>query len=177
MRLFIAIPIPDDLRKRLVSMSNGLPGARWVRPEGMHITLFFAGETERLQAEDLDAELSGIRMPAFELQPVGLGSFERGSKVKMVWVGIEDSDALTHLQGCVESAAVRAGFKREARKFKPHITLARMKQGRAKEVGEWIEGKDMFGSKAFPVEYFSLYRSHLAREAALYEPLINYPLN
>lgn len=176
MRLFVAIPIPDELRRNLVSRSTGLKGARWVRPEGMHITLFFAGETDRDQASDLDAELEAIKMPPFELETGEFGSFDRGEKVKLFWMGICNSEALLHLHGRVETAAVKAGFERETRKFKPHITLARMKQGRANDVGEWIEGQDTFSSASFEVDRFILFRSHLAREGAMYEPLIEYPL-
>jgi len=176
MRLFVAIPVPDDLRRRLLTISTGVRGARWVRPEGMHITLYFIGETDRERARDLDAELEDIHMPEFELTCRGLGYFERGSKIHSIWAAIEQSEALIYLQGKVETAAVRAGFPREARKYKPHITLARLKHGRADDVGPWIEAHDGFLVDPFTVEKFVLFRSHLAREGAMYEPLVDYDL-
>ena len=129
LRLFVAIPIPDDVRQRLLAISTGVRGAKWVRAEGMHITLFFAGDMAPDQANDLDAELETVTMPPFELSVRGLGYFERGSRIKSVWAGIESSDALVYLHDRVESAAVKAGFERENRKFTPHITLARLKGG------------------------------------------------
>lgn len=177
MRLFVAIPIPDEVRERLLPISIGLRGARWVRPEGMHITLFFVGETDRETAQDLDTELGGIHMPAFDLSCRELGFFERGSKIKSVWAGIESSEALLYLQDRVEAAAVRAGFPRETRKYKPHVTLARLKFGRAEDVGPWIAANDPVDAPAFTVDRFILYRSHLAREGAIYEPLVEYALN
>lgn len=176
LRLFAAIPIPDDLRQRLVAISTGVRGARWVRPEGMHITLFFAGEMDRDQANDLDAELEGVQMPAFELSCRGLGYFERGSRIKSVWAGIELNDGLKYLHDRVESAAVKAGFERETRKFTPHITLARLKGGRADDIGHWIETHDHLSTPPFTVDHFTLYRSHLAREGAMYEPMVDYQL-
>lgn len=177
LRLFVAIPIPDDVRQRLLAISSGVRGARWVRAEGMHITLFFAGEMDRDQANDLDAELESVSMPPFELSVRGLGYFERGSRIKSVWAGIEPNEALVYLHDRVESAAVKAGFERESRKFTPHITLARLKGGRADDIGPWIETHDHLSTPPFTVERFTLYRSHLAREGAMYEPMVEYQLN
>lgn len=177
MRLFVAIPIPDILRQRLLAISTGVRGARWVRPEGMHITLFFAGETDREQARDLDTELEAISLPPFELSCRGLGYFERGTRINAVWAGIEANDTLTYLHNRVETAAVKAGFERENRKYKPHITLARLKGGRADDVGPWIETHDHLSAPPFTVDRFTLYRSHLAREGAMYEPMVNYALS
>lgn len=177
LRLFIAIPVPDDLRQRLLAISSGVRGARWVRPEGMHITLFFAGETDREQARDLDGELEAISMPTFELTCRGLGYFERGSRIKSIWAGIEPSDGLKYLHDRVESAAVRAGFERENRKYKPHITLARLKGARADDIGPWIETHDHLSAPPFTVDGFTLYRSHLAREGAMYEPMVEYEID
>ncbi|PIQ95832.1 MAG: RNA 2',3'-cyclic phosphodiesterase [Nitrospinae bacterium CG11_big_fil_rev_8_21_14_0_20_56_8] len=176
MRLFIAIPIPDTLRTQFTVISAGIRGARWVRPEGMHITLNFCGETDRKQARDLDTELSEIKMPAFDVRCSDYGYFERGTKIKSVWAGIENNPTLMYLHDRVETATVKAGFERENRKYKPHITLARLKLSRAEDVGQWIETHDTLGIPPFTVDQFILYRSHLAREGAMYEPLVVYPL-
>lgn len=177
MRLFVAIPVPDDLRGLLLPISSGLRGARWVRPEGMHITLYFIGETDRDQARDLDAELADIHIPAFELDCRRLGYFERGSRIRSVWAGVEPNETLTYLHSKVETAAVRAGYPRETRKYKPHITLGRLKNGRDDDVGAWIEAHDPLNAPPFTVDRFILYRSHLAREGSMYEPLVAYELN
>jgi 2'-5' RNA ligase len=177
LRLFVAIPIPDEVRQRLLAISSGVRGARWVRSEGMHITLFFAGEMDRDQANDLDAELETVQMPPFELSCRGLGYFERGSRIKSIWAGIAPSKALLYLHDRVESAAVRAGFERENRKYKPHITLARLKGARADDIGPWIETHDHLSTPPFTVDHFTLYRSHLAREGAMYEPMVEYQIS
>lgn len=176
MRLFVAIPIPGDLTTRLSSFASGVRGARWVRPEGMHITLFFVGEADREHASDLDVELSQISMPAFDLRCDRFGYFERGNKIKSIWAGVENSDALLYLHSRVEAAAVRAGFAREERKYKPHITLARLNHARAEDVGQWIALHDAMEPGLIPVTHFTLYQSHLAREGSIYEPLIEYGL-
>jgi len=84
MRLFVAIPIPENLTTRFSSFASGVRGARWVRPEGMHITLFFVGEADREHAADLDVELSQISMPTFDLRCDRFDYFERGNKTKSI---------------------------------------------------------------------------------------------
>ena len=58
MRLFIGIPLPQEVRERLAGLSGGLPGAKWIAPDNLHLTLRFLGEVDGAQATDLDAALS-----------------------------------------------------------------------------------------------------------------------
>lgn len=176
MRLFVAIPVPDELRDYLRIFTSGVRGAKWVRPEGMHMTLRFVGECDKETARDIDAELDEIRFPPFDLTARQLGFFERGPRIHSIWVGFENSEALGYLQSRVEAAVVRAGFPRESRRFTPHVTLARLKGGRPEDVGPWIEAHDPRYAPPFEVEKFTLFRSHLAREGAMYEPLVEYGL-
>ncbi len=176
MRLFIAIPIPEDLKIRLQSVSTGLRGAKWVRWEGMHVTLKFLGEVDSETARDVDAELDAISFPPFDLKPNGFGYFERGHRIHMVWAGFQPCDALAALQAKIDAAALRAGFARDNRKFKAHVTLGRLKNGRADDVGAWLVANEHHALPPFTVERFALYRSHLAREGAMYEELAEYML-
>ena len=176
MRLFVAIPIPDDLTARFSSFASGVRGAHWVRPDGMHITLYFVGGADEDRARDLDLELNQISMPAFELQTSRFGYFERGNKIKSIWAGVESSDALLYLHDRVETAAVRAGFPREERKYKPHITLARLNHSPAEDVDQWIAGHDAMPLAKISVDHFTMYQSHLRREGSIYEPLVEYNL-
>ena len=176
MRLFIAIPLPEPVRRALLGLRSGLPGARWVEPEAMHLTLRFLGEVDEDEAEDIDAALAAIDAPAFELAISGIGCFQSRRRVRSVWVGLERSEPLARLQGKVESAVVRAGFEPEGRKFKPHVTLARMKNTPAGHVGAYMETHDTFAVAPFPAAAFTLVRSHLGRDGAHYEVLAEYPL-
>ena len=55
MRLFVGIALPEDLRARLTALQQGVPGARWIDPDNLHLTLRFIGEVDSVQAHDLDA--------------------------------------------------------------------------------------------------------------------------
>ncbi len=175
MRLFVGISLPADIRLSLATLCSGLAGARWVTPENMHMTLRFIGDADGGMAEDLDAELSGIQVPEFDIKLTGIGSFSKRSRLRAVWAGVETNAALIHLQRKIEQAAVRAGFPPEGRKFTPHITLARFKTQQI-DLGDYLEANGAFSSAPFPLEAVTLFESHLGHGGSHYVALNDYPL-
>ncbi len=176
MRLFVGIPFPDDIRDRLGGLSGGLPGARWVRPENLHISLRFIGETAGGDEIDIDQALGAVGFEAFEVTLAGVGCFDRRGRVHVVWAGVENPESLMRLQGKVESALVRFGLEPEHRKYKPHVTLARMKKGAPREVGQYLEAQNGFTAGPFTVARFTLFESHLGSGGPHYRALADYPL-
>lgn len=164
------------MQDRLSAVRSGLPGARWTDGARMHITLRFIGEVERRAAEDIDAAFSGIDAPAFQVRIRGLGGFEKGGRVHTLYARAEPDPALLHLHGKVESAAVRAGVPAGRRKFKPHVTLARLRRADAARAAAALQAGGDFDPGAFDADSFILYRSHLGAEKPVYEPLAEYPL-
>ena len=156
MRLFVGIGVPENLAARLAIFQSGLPGARWVAPENMHVTLRFVGEVQCNEAEDIDEMLAQIDAPGFDLHLHGVGTFGQGAKAHSVWVGVQPSEALSFLQHKVESAVVRAGQPAEGRKFTPHITLARFNHADASRLQHFVEGNNLFRSE----EHTSELQSH-----------------
>ena len=177
MRLFVGIPLPGDVREALAGLRSGLPGARWAEPRNMHVTIRFIGEVGKPEAEDIDAELWAVRAPAFELAFSGIGLFQSGSRVRTVWAQLERSSSLVRLREKVELAVVRAGIEPERRKFKPHVTLARLKNTPGDRVGAYVGDHDAFASGPFPVTGFALIRSFLNRDGPHYEPVAEYALH
>lgn len=176
-RLFVGIPLPADVRARLASLCSGLPGAKWVPAENLHLTLRFIGEVGHADAEDIHDALSRVHGKLFALTITGIGSFETGRKVRTLWTGIQKNDLLIRLQDKVETAIVRCGNEPERRKFKAHITLARFKNGiPVDRIGSFMENNNRFSAGPFDVVSFTLFRSHLGREGSHYEPLAIYPL-
>ena len=175
-RLFVALPLPEDIRERLAGLAGGVPGARWVEPHNLHLTLRFIGETDQGRMADLDEELAGIEAPPFVLTLDGIGQFGNGRKIHTLWAGVERSEALARLQAKVEAAVVRAGFAPEGRKFAPHVTLARLGGSSPERVMRFIAGNGLFRSRPFAVEGFCLYESHLGRAGPDYAALSCYPL-
>ncbi|WP_221238382.1 RNA 2',3'-cyclic phosphodiesterase [Roseospira visakhapatnamensis] len=176
MRLFVALAPPPELRATLAGMALGLPGARWVAADNLHLTLCFIGEVSPAEAEDLDGALSALRAPAVEVRLGGIGTFGQGRRVHALWVGAARTPALVHLQKAVERAVTRAGFTPERRKFTPHVTLARLRGADRGRLEGFIGGHNDRPFPAFTAEAVTLYRSHLTHDGAHYEPLADYPL-
>jgi 2'-5' RNA ligase len=137
-RLFVGVPLPDDAAAAIVSIvdavrGRGLPtGARdvrWVRLDGLHLTLRFLGPTpdEMIQAA-VDAVRIAARAAtgAVELDLVGAGTFPSPHRPRTLWIGIADAaGGLASLRAAVEGALVEAGWPGDDRPFHPHLTLAR----------------------------------------------------
>jgi RNA 2',3'-cyclic 3'-phosphodiesterase len=176
LRLFVGIAFAEHVRLRLAGLCHGLPGAKWIPPENMHLTVRFIGEVSGAQAEDINMALGHISAPAFQLIISGIDCFESGGKVHTLWAGIDKQPLLLHLYGKVDSALVRAGCEPERRKFKPHVTLARFRGSGGSRIGSFIQAYNSMAIGPFLVDRFTLFRSHLGNVKAHYEELSDYRL-
>ncbi len=189
-RAFIAIDLPQDIRRelrelidRLEAAMDGLP-IRWVRPEAIHLTLRFLGDTGLEQVPELKRDLEGIGRDnqAFSIHVGGLGCFPNLRRPRVLWVGVqEETGALKRLQQGVEDMCRRLGFSPERRSFSPHLTLARVRQGgEAKVAGAFersinSERDESLGQVL--VEEVILFRSELKPDGAVYRQLASTRLN
>lgn len=177
-RLFAAVAVPWDAAEGLRAHQTGLRGARWRPSEAFHITLRFFGDVQETVAADLDAALSAIRVPPFELALRGAGAFGENEHMRAVWAGVSESEPLRRLAGKCETAARRAGLKAEARLYKPHVTLAYLsKAADPAAVGAWTIENLGLTSPPFPVEAFGLYSSWSTAEGSRYELERRYSLS
>ena len=176
MRLFVAIALPEDLRERLTGLQQGVPAARWVDPDNLHLTLRFIGEADSVQAHDLDAALTQLRAARFAVTLAGVNCFGQGRKSRALWVGVEPAPELGRLQRKVEQAALAAGFAPEGRKYKAHVTLARFKGDPGHRLHDYLAYHARFHGEAFEAREFVLYSSILSQGGAIYTPVIAYSL-
>ena len=139
MRLFVALDLRDDVRRALGDLMTKLkplsPDARWVRPEGMHVTLKFIGHAvETGDAAKLDAvraALAAVRSGRpVEMNFRGVGFFPSAARPRVVWCGVQASENLAPLAADIDRALEPLGISREDRAFVPHLTLARFKPAR-----------------------------------------------
>jgi 2'-5' RNA ligase len=176
MRLFVAVSLPEEVCATLAVLANGLPGARWVDSGNLHLTLRFLGDLDAGDAADVDAALSRIRAPAFDMSIAGLGHFGEGRKLRALWVGVAANPALVRLHERIEQALVRAGLPPEGRKFKPHITLARFKSNPGARLLSYLAEHNLVRAGPFPVDDFKLYSSFLSAQGAIHLVEASYPL-
>lgn len=175
-RLFVALPLPEEVRDRLARVAAGLPGARWIRADNYHVTLRFIGEVPEDTAHDVDAALDTVTARPFALTLDRLGTFGRGHMARALWAGVQPSDPLRHLRDKVESALVRAGLPAEERKFIPHVSLARLGDTPEGKLAAWLGANGMFLAGPVPVDRFVLYESLLGKGGSAYHELRSYPL-
>ena len=175
MRLFVALSIPDGVAQNLMLIQGGVPGARWQSREQLHLTLRFIGEVDGSDAAMLDDALASIVAPAFSIALHGVGQF--GNKQPhALWAGVRKNPALEHLQMKVDNAIRRVGQPRDAHKFNPHVTLARLRQPDMTKLLAWLTHNALFSSPEFAIEAFHLYSSQLSPSGSRYRIEQTYPL-
>ncbi|GAA0539815.1 2'-5' RNA ligase [Rhizomicrobium palustre] len=175
MRLFVALPIPDEVASTLWPLQGGVPGARWQKREQLHLTLRFIGEVDGHEMGLIDDALAGIMAPGFTLQLKATGSFG-GNTPRDLWAGVAPNEKLSHLQKKIESACQRIGLESDGRRFTPHVTLARLKHAPFGAVGSWLTQYGLYASPEFEADSFCLYSSKLTTDGSIYRIEKEYPL-
>lgn len=160
MGLFTAIPIPPELGAALERLRSGLHGARWITADSYHITLCYVGDISRPETEQLIEVLDGAAFAPFEIQLEGLGVFG-GRRPRAVWAGLRACPELMALQARQARAIIAAGFKLEARKYTPHVTLARFRDGQRTDLQRFVERHNVYAAPPFLCDGFSLMSSRL----------------
>lgn len=176
LRLFVGIEFPPELKLALSLLCSGVPGAKWVDPGNFHLTLRFIGEIAEDVAADIDEALLRLRARPFTLQLAGTGVFG-GNRPRQLWVGVERHPDLVKLRDRVEQALVRLGLAPEARKFAPHVTLARLRDPEPQKLGAFLAAHAQFRAAPLPVERFSLIASFPTKAGSVYEDQADYKLS
>jgi RNA 2',3'-cyclic 3'-phosphodiesterase len=179
-RLFVSLDFPDAVRERLreliARLKAGSSGAKWVRPEGMHVTLKFIGETDPANLDPIRAALATAHSPRpVDMNFRGLGFFPHERQPRVLWCGVEASPNLPPLAANIADALVPLGFPREERKFTPHLTLARFPD--PKRVQEIIRAAEKLKSYEFGSAHeteFHLIESKLKPTGAEYTRLASF---
>jgi 2'-5' RNA ligase len=188
-RVFVALDIPEEVRAAIGALIEKLRPtsriARWVRIEGIHVTLKFIGEIPPEKIEPIKASLSQIYLlnfpqKAIDLKFRGVGFFPNERRPRVVWAGIEAGEELGALAAAVETSLEPLGIAKEQRNFSPHLTLARFDTARSKPSASAFDRLHEAISKA-PLEFgssiaseFHLYQSILKRGGAEYTRLATF---
>jgi RNA 2',3'-cyclic 3'-phosphodiesterase len=181
-RAFVAVKLAPVVTEEIAKVRSALQAAggdvRWVRTEGIHLTLKFLGDVARPQVEPiLDALRGALReQPGLRVRAQGVGAFPSLRRPKVVWVGLT-GNGLKPLSEAVETALMPLDFPPEEREFKPHLTIGRVRSLRGWEkvfaVAKRYEHTE-FGESV--IEHLTLYQSDLRPDGAVYHPLGTVPL-
>ncbi len=177
MRVFVAIDVPEEVRRALgefiAKLGKTCRGARWVRTEAMHITLKFIGEVSEDTAGRIYQALAGIRaVGPIEIRFRETGFFPNANHPRVFWAGRETPPALAELATAIDQRLEPLGIAREARPFKPHLTLARFKStdGLA-TLRDALQRLGPFEFGSTVARSFHLYQSVLKPAGAVYTRL------
>jgi 2'-5' RNA ligase len=147
-RLFTAIELPDEVRDELYRLRMPLPGARWIEPQNYHVTLRFVGDIQNREAREFIANLARLEPDGFEIRLSGLGAFG-GDDPHAIFADVESNPRLDELARAHDKAARNAGLASDPRPFKPHVTLARLRNSSAEAVARFLTRYSGYRSEPF----------------------------
>lgn len=181
LRLFVAVDVPDPVKSGLARVvdpfRDRVPGARWTRPGGWHVTLKFLGATWPRLVNDVEEAVAAAALAtaAFESGLTDIGVFPSVRRARVVLAGLADPENRFAPIVQMLDRSLEDHFVPEKRAFTPHLTLARLNPPR--DLGEFAP--DLAGtpvsSEPFAIDRLVVYRSRLSPKGATYEPLSVHP--
>lgn len=176
LRLFTAVEPPAAVKSLLLSLRANIPGLKWTRENGLHLTLRFMGETPQDKLAAVKAALSSVNAPCFSLKLSNLGLFERPHQT-ILWAGLEMCPELAALKRGVDAAlAASAGLAPDKGSFSPHITLGRLKGPAPETLRLFVRDHSSKVETQFAVTSFTLFSSVLQPAGAVHSPEGVFPL-
>ena len=182
--MFLAINLPSDVRRDIVSatapMRDSAPELSWVDETRLHLTLKFFDDQPAETADAIGATTArvaeGHREMAMRL--AGIGAFPNFRRSRIVWMGVEQDPRLELLHHDIEVACETLGFEVEGRPFRPHLTLARVKQPLSEERARALSraARRVDFDTEVVVQSLDLMRSELGPGGSRYSTLASAPL-
>jgi 2'-5' RNA ligase len=183
LRLFVALEVPEPHRisveKAIQTLRLRLPEARWTPRESWHVTFKFLGEVPEERYDDLVRVVQKVVSSRERGQSklTELGAFPSPRRARVLWVGLDDpGGAMEAIASSLERDLGRRGFRQEARRFHPHLTLARLRVPRPVLEEVTVSGPYELDRSPFDVAELVLFRSHLSPKGATYEALERFRL-
>lgn len=182
-RAFVAVELNAAARDAVERVMRDLraaagDGVRWVRPEGVHLTLKFLGDIDAGSVPDISGALDRSAAPSqpFSLMLEGVGAFPNLRRPRVIWVGLGgELEQLLELQQSAEREMEALGFARERRAFTPHLTLGRVRDGapqqRLRALSGAVAGASVERDVHVPVRDLALMKSDLRPTGAVYTRL------
>ena len=172
--------IHHSLKQTQDLLRESMPDVRWTKSSNIHLTLKFLGDVEISRTNSINKALTDIacRFPPFTMTLTGLGAFPNSRKPRIVWVGLENgADELIEIAEQIEGAMQKLGFPREKRRFRPHLTVGRIRRlEHPALMTESLEQSNVGKLGEFTVQRVSHIRSQLDPGGSIYTTLFEAPL-
>lgn len=179
-RSFIAVELSPDVRGRAQQLIQRLrvtdARVHWVENQNLHLTLKFLGEIESLEIPGICRQLQQAvaEIESFDLEFHGVGAFPDASNPRTIWLGVRaGGEAMVALHQRVEGALTEFGFRVEGRRFRPHVTLGRVRDTRhgKRDLENLINLYDDAPGGISHCDEVVLFASLLEGDGQVYEPL------
>ncbi|MDA8159141.1 MAG: RNA 2',3'-cyclic phosphodiesterase [Desulfobacteraceae bacterium] len=175
-RLFVAIEVPEPIRRAVAALEQGLAGARWLPASQLHLTLCFIGEVDTAQGAAIESGLpEGISAP-FTCRLTGIGCFPSPARPRVLHVRVESGPGLYRLRTALVARLGELGQEVKPDRFTPHLTLARFRNGQPEAVRDYLSRQASFRQPPFTVNAYHLYASRLTPQGAIHTRLRSYRL-
>jgi 2'-5' RNA ligase len=185
-RVFFALSLAGGPRRRAederarLSARPGADAVRWVRPEGLHVTLRFLGAIAPSSVPGLLERVAARTraIPRFELSLGGVSALPSPRRPRVVILEARPEPALQELAGAVERGVVESGLAPETRPFRAHVTLGRVRRGArlSRDLVQAMTASDTPYSEALVVTEATLFRSQLTRGGSIYTSIGSVPV-
>jgi 2'-5' RNA ligase len=179
-RTFVAVEIPEEIRHRAAALVERLrvsqAKVRWGDTGTMHWTTNFLGDVPDTELPAVCAEVAAAAKPftPFDLEVRGVGAFPNAGRPRTIWLGAgEGKEPLIYLQSALERHLATLGFRAEARRFQPHLTLGRVRDGSSglTELADLLRKHAEFDAGLMTVDEVVVFSSRLERAGAVHERL------
>lgn len=182
-RTFIAIELPPDVRARVAQhiacLRHELPDVRasWSREDNLHLTLKFLGNVSVADIQKVSNAVERVTKPmsAFEVTVSGCGLFPPRGRPSVLWLSTQGS-GLQALHAAIDQELDAAGFPRESRPFRPHLTIARLRQSEgARQLADLHQSLG-FAPIAFAGSEVVFFRSELLKQGSQHTAISRHKL-
>jgi 2'-5' RNA ligase len=159
-RLFLAIAIPDPVADSLDRVREPMKYVRWIPREQLHLTLKFIGDVDNTFAHNIGEAVSRVKVRPFLLACEKLGVFPVRGSPQVLWADVGAGHPhLFALQKHLEDTCFRLGIEPEKRRYRPHVSLARIRSGADEIIRQFLKKHPTCPTPPFRVDRFALYRS------------------
>ncbi len=180
MRTFVGVEITEEIKNRIIDINQRLKkidsSVKWVKPENVHITLYFFGNIKPQDQHEVEQILqSSVKdIKPFSVHVQGLGGFPTVDRLRVLWVGVKnDTEELERIYQAIRKEVNNRniGENRERREYTPHITVGRLKVRPSQKLIHEVKNLNdqLFGS--FSIREVVLFKSTLTSSGSIYEVL------
>jgi 2'-5' RNA ligase len=180
LRSFIAVELSPNVRARAAQLIKALSAAEakisWVQPDNLHLTLVFLGDVQLEEVPQICQAMNRAvaELPPFDLEVRGCGAFPDSARPRTVWLGVgRGSEETIALHASLEAALADVGYRPEGRRYRPHLTLGRVRQAprNSGALIRLLEEHQNYVADVMSVSDITLFSSELTKDGPVYDPL------